>query len=132
MQEPVKKIIKTPLVETEKAIHKDFRVNFNKTDWIISIELSFDPSLNELLEVGPHLIKEPSKEKTARQVGIRLSLTHPFMVEFAGTDNSKIEPILRMAAAMGLAEIIAKESGAKTQGEIRRNFNQLITKISHN
>ena len=28
------------------------------------------------------------------------------------------------------AEIIAKESGAKTQGEIRRNFNQLITKIS--
>lgn len=122
----------TPLVETEKAIHKDFRVNFNKTDWIISIELSFDPSLNELLEVGPHLIKEPSKVKTARQVGIRLSLTHPFMVEFAGTDNSKIEPILRMAAAMGLAEIIAKESGAKTQGEIRRNFNQLITKISHN
>ncbi|PKL85432.1 MAG: ATP-binding protein [Ignavibacteriae bacterium HGW-Ignavibacteriae-1] len=127
----IDKELETPLVETEKTIHKDFRVNFNKTDWIISIELSFDPSLNELLEVGPHLIKEYSKEKTARQVGIRLSLTHPFMVEFAGTDNSKIEPILRMAAAIGLAEIIAKESGAKTQGEIRRNFNQLITKISH-
>ena len=52
------------------------------------------------------------------------------MVEYAGTENGKIEPILKMAAAMGLGEIIAKESGAKTQGEIRRNFNQLITKIS--
>lgn len=120
------------LVETEKAIHRNFKVNFNKIDWIISLELSYDPSLNELLEVGPHLIKEPIKEKMARQIGIRLSLTHPFMLEYVGTDDSKIEPILRMAAAMGLAEIIAKESGAKTQGEIRRNFNQLITKISNN
>lgn len=121
----------TPLIQTEKAIHKDFNVNFNKTDWCISIELSFDPSLNDLIEVGPHLIKEPVSGRNIRQVGIRLSLTHPFMVEYAGTDNDKIEPILRMAAAMGLAEIIAKESGAKTQGEIRRNFNELITKISH-
>lgn len=121
-----------PLVQTEKAIHKDFRVHFNRTDWVISIELSFDPSLNELLEVGPHLIKDPIADKSIRQVGIRLSLTHPFMVQFAGTDEMKIEPVLRMAAAMGLAEIIAKESGAKTQGEIRRNFNELITKISTN
>ena len=83
-----------------------------------------------MLEVGPHLIKEPSTEPNVKQIGIRLSLTHPFMVEYAGTENGKIEPILKMAAAIGLAEIIAKESGAKTQGEIRRNFNQLITKIS--
>lgn len=122
--------IETPLIETEKAIHKHFRVYFNKTNWIISIELSYDPSLSELIEVGPHLIKEPIIENSVRQIGIRLSLTHDFMVQFAGTDNSKIEPILRMAAAFGLAEIIAKESGAKTQGEIRRNFNELITKIS--
>ena len=121
----------TPLIQTEKAIHKDFKVNFNKTDWCISIELSYDPSLNDLIEVGPHLIKEKISEKNIRQVGIRLSLVHPFMVEYAGSDNAKIEPILKMAAAMGLGEIIARESGAKTQGEVRRNFNELITKISN-
>lgn len=119
------------LVKTDKAIHKEFTANFNKVDWHISIELSFDPSLNELIEVGNHLIKNPKTEKSLRQVGIRLSLIHPFMVQFAGTDNSKIEPILRMAAALGLAEVIAKESGAKTQGEVRRNFNELISKISN-
>lgn len=128
----VEEEIEIPLIETNKAIYKSFKVNFNKINWLISIELSYDTSLNDLLEVGPHLIKEPITEPNVKQIGIRLSLTHPFMVEYTGTENSKIEPILKMAAAMGLAEIIAKESGAKTQGEIRRNFNQLITKISQN
>lgn len=119
-----------PLIITKKTIQKEFTAQFHKIDWHISIELSYDPSLNELIEVGNNLIKHSKNEKSLRQVGIRLSLTHPFMVQFAGTDNSKIELILRMAAALGLAEIIAKESGAKTQGEIRRNFNDLISKIS--
>lgn len=122
--------VEVELPKTDKRIYKAFKVTFNKINWLISIELSYDPSLNELFEVGPHLIREPSTEPNVRQIGIRLSLTHRFMVEYAGAENSKIEPILKIMAAMGLAEIIAKESGAKTQGEIRRNFNQLITKIS--
>jgi hypothetical protein len=52
------------------------------------------------------------------------------MMEFVGVDNSKIELILRIAAALGLSEILAKESGVKTQGEVRRNFNELISKLS--
>ena len=51
------------------------------------------------------------------------------MVEFAGADTNKIEPILRIAAAFGLSEIIAKDS-YKNQGEVRRNFNELITNLS--
>jgi hypothetical protein len=125
VEEPEKELIKT-----DKAIHKEFNVSFNKTDWNIFIELSYDPSLKEMIEIGTHFIPNNTLTSTTKQVGIRLSLTHPFMVQFAGTDNLKIEPILRMSAAFGLAEIIAKESGAKTQGEIRRNFNELITKIS--
>lgn len=120
------------LVKTDKRIYKSFKVHFNKVSWLIAIELSYDTSLTDLIEVGPHLVKDPVSEPDVKQIGIRLSLVHPFMVEYAGTENGKIEPILKMAAAMGLAEIIARESGAKTQGEIRRNFNQLITKISTN
>lgn len=118
------------LIQTEKTMQKEFFAHFNKIDWRISIELSYDPSLSDMLEVGNHLVKNPTLYTSTREVGIRLSLTHPFMVQFAGTDDSKIEPILRIVAALGLAEIIAKESGAKTQGEIRRNFNELITKIT--
>lgn len=129
---PIKDEPETQLRQTEKAIHKEFTALFNNQEWRISIELSYDPSLPELIEVGNHLIHSPMNKKgSVREVGIRLSLTHSFMVQFAGVDSTKIEPLLRIMAALGLAEVIAKNSGAKTQGEIRRNFNELITKISN-
>jgi hypothetical protein len=118
------------LIKTEKTLHRTFEVRFNKVTWRISIELSYDPSLKELIEVGDHLLHEKTNDAFIRQVGIRLSLTHPFMVEFTGVDNNKIEPILRIAAAFGLSEILARESGSKSQLEVRRNFNELINHLS--
>ena len=118
------------LIKTEKTLNREFDIRFNKVNWRISIELSYDPSLKELIEVGDRFIKQKNKDDSQRQIGIRLSLTHPFMVEFAGVDTSKIEPILRIAAALGLSEVIAKGSGIKTQGEVRRNFNDLISSFS--
>lgn len=118
------------LTKTEKTLHREIEISFNKTNWKISIELSYDPSLKELIEIGNTFIKDKLNFGNDRQIGIRLSLTHPFMVEYTGADTSKIEPILRIAAALGLSEIIAKESGIKTQGEVRRNFNELITNLS--
>lgn len=118
------------LTKTEKTLHREFEIRFNKDNWKISIELSYDPSLKELIELGDSFIINKSKDDSVRQIGIRLSLTHPFMVEFVGVDTSKIEPILRIAAALGLSEVIAKGSGIKTQGEVRRNFNDLISNFS--
>jgi hypothetical protein len=123
-------IDKSQLTPTEKTLNREFEIRFNKIDWKIYIELSYDPSLKELVEIGDRFIKDKSGDSTVRHIGIRLSLTHSFMVEFAGVDNSRIEPILRMAAALGLAEVIAKGSGVKTQGEVRRNFNELISNLS--
>lgn len=120
---------RSELIKTDKTLHRDFNLRFNKTDWKVSIELSYDPSLTELIEVGDSFIKEKVNDSSVRQIGIRLSLTHPFMVEFAGVDTNKIEPILRIAAAFGLSEIIAKDS-YKNQGEVRRNFNELISNLS--
>lgn len=135
----IREVIETPkavepdnvaLATIEKSFKNEFEVRFNRMTWLISIELSYDPSLKDLMEIGNHLISERTSETSVRQIGIRLSLTHPFMVEFAGVDNSRIEPILRVIAALGLSEVIAKESGARTQGEVRRNFNELITKLT--
>lgn len=131
-ENPIKVDEQEELTKTEKTLHREFEVRFNKATWKISMELSYDPSLKELIEIGDHLIKEKKANTSVRQIGIRLSLTHPFMIEFAGTDNSKIEPILRIVAAFGLSEVLAKESGARTQGEIRRNFNELINHLSNN
>lgn len=116
------------LTKTEKTIHREFDIRFNKANWRVSIELSYDPSIKELIELGDSFIKEKLNDESIRQIGIRLSLTHPFMVEHVGVDTNKIEPILRMAAAFGLSEVIAK--GSKIVGDVRRNFNELILNIS--
>jgi hypothetical protein len=116
------------LKPTEKTLHREFEIRFNKENWKISMELSYDPSLKELIEVGDSFIKEKVKDESVRQIGIRLSLTHQFMVEYAGADTNKIEPILRIAAALGLAEVIAKRS--KIVGDVRRNLNELISNLS--
>lgn len=118
------------LFETEKVLRREFEIRYNKINWRISIELSYDTSVKDLIEIGDHLVAEKINEKSVRQIGIRLSLTHPFMIEHVGVDNSKIEPILRIVAALGLSEVLAKESGIKTQGEVRRNFNELISNLS--
>ncbi|MEI7812120.1 MAG: ATP-binding protein [Ignavibacteria bacterium] len=116
------------LTKTEKTLHREFEIRFNKEKWKILIELSYDPSLKEMIEVSDSFIKEKSKDESAKQIGIRLSLTHSFMVKFAGTDTNKIEPILRIAAAFGLSEVIAKRT--KFVGDVRRNFNELILDLS--
>lgn len=120
---------KLELTKTEKTLHREFDIRFNKIDWKVSIELSYDPSLTELIEVGDRFVKVGLFDENVRKIGIRLSLTHPFMIEFAGADNEKIEPILRIVAALGLSEIIAKDS-YKNQGEVRRNFNELIFNLT--
>lgn len=116
------------LKPTEKTLHREFEIRFNKENWKISMELSYDPSLKEMIEIGDSFIKEKSTDESIRQIGIRLSLTHPFMVEFVGADTTKIEPILRIVAALGLSEIIAKRT--KIVGDVRRNFNDLISNLS--
>jgi hypothetical protein len=116
------------LTKTEKALTREFEIRFNKENWKVSMELSYDPSLKELIEIGDSFIANKATDENIRQIGIRLSLTHPFMIEFAGADTAKIEPILRIAAALGLSEVIAKR--AKIVGDVRRNFNELILNLS--
>src|SRR5690606_3255713 len=97
------------LTQTNKSIHRDFEVRFNKISWIISVELSFDPTVEDLMEIGDHLLPIQKKSKSVRQIGIRLSLIHPFMIEYVGVNNSRLEPILKLISVLALSEVLAKE-----------------------
>ena len=48
------------------------------------------------------------------------------MIRFAQTDPNQIDALLRIAAALALAEKIAKLSGHKKTGTIRRNMNEIL------
>jgi Histidine kinase-, DNA gyrase B-, and HSP90-like ATPase len=112
-----------PLVDLKKSYFKKFPLNISNIDYMVHIELSYDETIDELIQVGNHLVVE--KDDNYQNIGVRLSLIHPFMVEFAGDDHKIIEPILRLAVALGLSEIIAKKSGAPIT-EVRNNLNELL------
>jgi hypothetical protein len=89
--------------------HREIRLTFPPWIWVVTVEHTADPAA-EWLEIsdGP---SRPDVNRV-RQLGLRVSLAHPFMQHFAGSDPDLIEPLLRVAVAVGLAETIAREGAA--------------------
>lgn len=123
---PRQEATETLLEEAKDSYYKQFELSLNDCEWLVHLEVSYDESIKELFQVGDHLVPSEEKQKRFRNIGVRLSLVHPFMVHFAGDDAVVIEPILRIAVAFGLSEIIAKETGSMIV-EVRNNMNELLS-----
>lgn len=114
------------LPDVEENLFKQITLNLDDETWEVHLELSFDETVTEWIDIGENYIRGKKTTPDCRQVGIRLSMQNPFMIQFIGVDRDKIEPILRIAAAIGIAEVIARSSGVKYASEVRRNINELI------
>ena len=116
-----------PTIDEDDAIvTRDVRVVIDNQNWAIKVELSNDPAVGDWVELTDKLSTTADGE--LRTIGIRLNLAHPFMIRFGGidTDPMRLEAILRIACALVLGEISARESGVRAAGTIRRNINQLL------
>jgi hypothetical protein len=123
--------ILTPISE-DKLSYETFEIKFNSVDWVIDVELSWDSDLPNWIEVGDKFVKKyepenPRLYRNVRKIGIRLALRHPFCEKFASTDKTRITPLLRLAVAIGLSEVIARESGISDSSFFRNNINRLLT-----
>ena len=106
---------------TMPVANKTVSVEIDEKKWDISIELSNDPAIGDWLTVSD----EPW-DGNVRRVKIRMSLAHPFMLQYSGTESTQIEPLQRVAIAIALAEITARDSGIRMAGTFRRNINKLL------
>jgi hypothetical protein len=95
-------------------------IMFRGQKWTVQIEVSDDPAISSWLTVTD------KTNSASRFIGLRLSLIHPFMERFGGTSVEEIEPLLRVAAALGLSEIVCRDAGIKKAGRIRENINELL------
>ena len=102
------------LPQLESLAERELNIRFRGIAWRIIIELNDDPSVGEWLAISD--TSRPTSSGKSRQLRLRLSLAHPFMVRFSGADSSAVEPLLRSAAAMGLAEVLARRFGYKSSG----------------
>jgi histidine kinase/DNA gyrase B/HSP90-like ATPase len=113
------------LPKAKPAAMEPIELVFQDNYWHVRAELTDDPSVGDWLAIAE---KETTKvgRGRVRNLEIRLSLAHPFMVRFADMSTSQMEPVLRVAMALALAEITARESGVKYAGTIRNLVNDLL------
>lgn len=117
------------LPEARSLAVREMAVEFDDCLWQIRIDLSCDPAVSEWVSIssqpGPANLLE---NIASRSIGIRISLEHPFMMMFGGVDADSIEPLLRVAVAICLAEVTTRESKGNA-GTFRRNINDLLRNV---
>ena len=101
---------------------RELSFTFKGREWRIRIELTNDPAQGDWLSIS----NVEGHANNPRIIELRLSLAHPFMVRFAQTDPEDVEALLRVGAAIGVSEILARDAGVKQAGTVRRNVNDIL------
>jgi hypothetical protein len=97
------------------AVRGEFKLRLQSSD--------LDVSLVALVGKGHSLIRVLDED--AGYV-IEVDRAHPFMQSFAHLPGQEIEPVLRLVAAIGMAEIEARDAGIEHAGALRTRLNQLM------
>jgi hypothetical protein len=107
---------------TPRLASRSLDVEFRGRQWDVTVDLTNDPAESDWLKV----ISKDKEPGGPRSLWLQVSLAHPFMVRFAQTDSEDIEAICRIAAAIGIAEILATDAGVSKSGTVRRKMNELL------
>lgn len=99
-----------------------FDIEFRQRSWSIKVEVTNDPAESQWLVLSD----SGGAQDETRKIDIRLSIAHPFMIRFAQEDPESLEALLRVAAAIALAEVLARDAGVRTAGTVRRNINDIL------
>ncbi len=121
-------LIDAPTETTEsksKLINRDFDVSFRDQNWFVCVEITNDVCTNEWL-----ILSDTGKiGDSIRRLHIRMSMSHPLMVQFAQKDADVAEIVFRMGAALAIAEVLARDVGVRKAGTVRRNMNDILRDV---
>jgi hypothetical protein len=110
-----------------RASNREISIELNGQPWQIAVETAVDPAIGEWISISDRSdFEEPKTHRRIRRVAVRMSLAHPFMDRFCGSDPNSIEALLRVAAGLGLAYTAARDVGATLTNTIIRNLNELL------
>lgn len=123
--EPTDVLPRRRLRSVTELAERSLQIQLQNQTWEVTIELVEDPAITDWLSVKDEPAKTRARNRP-RRLALRMSLSHPFMLAFAGARGESIEALLRVAVALGLAEITARSAGAKQVGLVRLNVNELL------
>lgn len=100
-----------------------------ESNWEIILELTDDPAVGNWVDSfdADHKGENSSVDSgLVRRLGVRLALAHPVMTRFCDPQYENLEPFLRIAAAIILAETSARDGGIRGAAAVRQNINELL------
>lgn len=109
-------------VSNQLIYDRDITVDYLGYEWQIRLEYINDEAVSDWLNVR----SEPPAPNRTRSVAVTINVSHPFMQRFANLDVNTLEPFIRMAVALGVAEVVARDAGVGQAGAIRTNLNDLL------
>lgn len=113
------------LPHAEFASRRQIDVDFSDERWRVVLELTTDPSVHDWISLAESVVDEVDGDGR-HLLGVRMSLVHPFIQRFARMDQEHVEPLVRLAAAIGLAEKLARDAGGDYPTAVRMNLNELL------
>ena len=103
-------------------------LRYRSRRWRVTVEISDDIShIRDWFEVAEHV--EADQGDPCDVIRLRMSLRHPFSERYVGVNYENLELLTRFAASLSIAEITAREAGARQAGEVRRRFNELLLTV---
>ena len=102
---------------------------YRSRKWRVTVELTDDPThMRDWFEIAERAESGDTGE-LSDVILLRVSLRHPFSERYAGVEYENLELLTRFAAALAIAEVTAREAGARQAGEVRRRFNELLRTV---
>ena len=92
-------------------------------EWRVVIEFTTDPAITDWLRV------DESAVHSVREITVRFSLAHPFIERFSTPNETALEPLIRMACAIALGQVLARKSGVGKAGVVLTNINDLLRQV---
>ena len=108
----------------ELATRHTLEMDVDGEAWQIVLEVGTSPS-DKWLDIAQAVVAGVDG-RGRHQLGVRMSLAHPFMARLPKLDRGHVEPLLRIAAGLALAEKIASDGGNNYPAAVRTILNKLM------
>lgn len=100
--------------------HRTFTVQAgDDKEWNVRVELVRDPP-------APWFDTSVATNEDGEHLHVRINLSHPFSEEHLNDNERALGPIVRLAVALAIGELQAKDQGVKFVGTIRKNANKIL------
>lgn len=112
-----------PSADEQLRINQDMELDVKGDIWKVALRLVSDEGNRNWLTVLP------DQEGEDRRLSLTVNQAHPFMRAFCELPGQELEPVWRVAIALGLAQELARRGGAKMPGLVTTNVNELLRNV---